>query len=149
MSAKHLPLLLTVDGSAPPIDTVYFNFSKRVQQFLELESAHIEGNSFPPYKDKAIHYEPPPHLMYIYTNICEYSYLGDTRAQILRVVRIPYDSKTGDINTTLIFNPIHYVCVREIDLDVIHIKMCDVEGNLFPFGRGNLIAKLHFKPVSF
>lgn len=84
-----------------------------------------------------------PKLCFIYSNLIEFQYVGDSLTQLLRIVEIENPNITNSIN--IIYNTIHYVPVRESILKRIEINIKTVEGYSYPFDFGHLLIKLHFR----
>ena len=88
--------------------------------------------------------------LFIYSDIVEYSIVGDTLAPILRVV--PFKSSNSDENNDSqhinheIMN-LHYVPVSKSEFDTIHINITGDSGYPVHFVIGKTIAKLHFRQV--
>ena len=83
--------------------------------------------------------------LYVYTDIIQYQYVGDTLAPLLRNVAV-----TPKINSikSLIYDSPHYVSVNKSYIDTINIKILDEQGNLIRFKRGKSLVKLHFRPAN-
>ena len=88
------------------------------------------------------------NTLYVYTNIIEHQYVGNSMSKLLRNVIIRDINK---MQTTGLFqkefvNP-HYVRVEGSLLRVIDIDIRLVTGDYAPFADGELLVKLHFRSV--
>ena len=86
--------------------------------------------------------------LYVYTDIVEHQYTGDTFAPLLRVVGVDNDRKFGDY-VERIYNTPHYIPVLKKSIDTIEIDIRSDLGDSIEFGIGKLVAKLHFRPKPF
>lgn len=84
------------------------------------------------------------HTLYVYADIVEPQYIGDTRVKLLRTVEVPSDRHFGD---TVVFNysNAHYVPVLVNEFEHIEINLRDDAGRPIPFMRGRTKLKLHFR----
>ena len=82
----------------------------------------------------------------IYSNICDFSYFGSSRSQILRVCNLQLENHT--FNTTRIFANPHYVKVYNNRIKNIEIELRDITGEYFNIATGHVIIKLHFRKVN-
>lgn len=83
------------------------------------------------------------HSLFVYSDCVDYSIVGDTKAQVLRMTHIPSDSRFGTSVVDRYENP-HYLplSTKEIHSIEIHIKDDCNETVRFEFGR--VKAVLHF-----
>lgn len=84
----------------------------------------------------------PFHSLFVYTNIIQYSTVGDVRAPLLRIVNV--EGNYGDIVAKIYDNP-HYVPLKQKMIDTIEIDIRDDTGESIPFINGRVIIKLHFR----
>lgn len=86
-----------------------------------------------------------PDQLFVYSNLCEPSIVGDTHAPLLRIVNI--EARKFDFGTTIVkhFGPVHYVPVLVNRFQTIDIDIRDQFGKPIPFEFGTLTAALHFK----
>ena len=82
----------------------------------------------------------------IYSNICDFSYFGSTRAQILRVCNLQLEKHK--FNTTRIYANPHYVKVYNNRIKNIEIELRDITGEYYNIAIGHIIIKLHFRKVN-
>jgi len=86
-------------------------------------------------------------FMMVYSDISDYSLVGDTQAPLLGY--IPIASKYGE-QAHRVFNPVYYVAVKENVLSHITIKICTDYGELFPFtNTGKVICRLNFRKQNY
>ncbi len=76
--------------------------------------------------------------MYIYTNIIEPSFVGQTKSQLLRIIPLenPATNQIGSMKSVT-FNPILFFPLRHLNFDMIVIQIRDSTGRfiLFEFGK--------------
>ena len=83
--------------------------------------------------------------MFIYCNICDFSYTGRSLTQLLRIVSIDYQNyEYGDLFTQEFINE-HFYNITCTDLTEIEIELRDAYGNLFPLEEGRSFITLHCK----
>ena len=80
--------------------------------------------------------------MYDYCDAASYTYVGDTKAPLLRVLNM--NGNDGE-TMRLSFPDIHYVPVQKRQFDTIEISINTARGRLVPFESGRSVVKLHFK----
>lgn len=80
-----------------------------------------------------------PGIAYVYTDIVDYQYVGDTMTSLLRAVHFPKDSKF------ITFPNIHYLPLSKAYLNSIRIYIRDVTGNPYPFTDGTALCKVHIR----
>jgi len=83
--------------------------------------------------------------LYIYSDIIEYQYVGDTYAPLLRVIAVENNLHFGD-NVDVIYNSPHYVPLMRNLLDTIEIDIRNDSGDPIYFNGGKVMIKLHFRP---
>lgn len=85
--------------------------------------------------------------IFIYTNIIEEQYIGDTKAQLLETVSI--HGQKNETITVDIVNP-NYVNLALSELNTINIVLKNSEGENIRFTNlSKVIVKLHFKPKNY
>ena len=80
--------------------------------------------------------------LYVYCSVLEHVIVGDTKAPLLRIVRV--SGKSGD-NVHTIYEKPHYVPLQQKSFDSIEIDIRSDVGNPIPFENGRVIAILHFR----
>lgn len=85
------------------------------------------------------------HSLFVYADLVEPQYIGDTRAKLLRAVEIPSEKKYGDSVVLKYSNP-HYIPVLVTDFETIEIDIKDDTNSRVPFMGGRTRIKLHFRP---
>ena len=94
------------------------------------------------------------HLIFIYTNIIEYQYVGNTKAPLLRVIDSKHCLKNGSVCE---LEPTHRIVFTNLDckklltntIQSISIELRTETGQLIPFsGTGEVILTLQFKKIS-
>ena len=81
-------------------------------------------------------------LVYLYCDIVEHGYVGDTLAPCLRIIPVYQQENVFTIESYE--NP-HYVPVLKNTFSSIEIEMADDLGNEVQFGTGLSLVKLHFR----
>lgn len=84
------------------------------------------------------------HSLYIYCDIIEPSFVGDTLANVVRSVNINQDDSFGK-DCENIFNPIQYHKLSKSYFRRISIGLYDDSGEIIPFKFGRTKIVLHFK----
>jgi hypothetical protein len=95
-------------------------------------------------------YAVPPHVnklsaLYLYTDIIEHQFVGDSFSPLLRTVSIPNSLKYGDYISHNYIQP-HYIPVTRNNIDYIKIDLRADTGESIQFVSGKVIVKLHFRP---
>lgn len=93
---------------------------------------------------------PPPlqrglFAIFIYSNICGYSHVGDTLVPLLNVISMP-NSNVGQIVSVDVADPM-YIPVSYNTISAIEIKLTSDTGELLPFegDSAKSIITLHFR----
>ena len=81
-------------------------------------------------------------VVYVYSEICAYSFVGDSMVPCLRAVAIPNKSKI----TIQRYDNVHYIPLQSNRFSTIDISIAGDLGNTVEFNEGITIVKLHFKP---
>ena len=90
-------------------------------------------------------------LIFIYVNIIEYQYVGDTEAPLIRVIDSKQHLKNGspcEIEQThrIVFSNLEYKKLLSKNFQSIEIQLRTETGQLVPFaGTGKVILTLNFK----
>ena len=85
------------------------------------------------------------NTLWVYSNVCAYRMVGDTRAPLLRPVAVTsYDQHTIYADFS---NP-HYLPVSQDYFRALEILIRDTEGHPVPFVPGEVIVTLHFRHES-
>lgn len=85
--------------------------------------------------------------LFLYTDIIEDQYVGNTKAKLLDVVQI--SGKVDETTTVNILNP-NYVKVSNSEISTINIMIKDGFGDFIHFTNlAKVIVKLHFKPKNY
>ena len=79
----------------------------------------------------------------IFSNVCDSSVVGTTRTNVLAEAKVDAVKNEGQEY----YEPVHlrYVPVRQRELDVIEIKLDDLNGHIVNLGVGVTLTVLHFK----
>ena len=94
------------------------------------------------------------HLIFIYTNIIEYQYVGDTKAPLLRVIDSKQRLKNGSVcelepTHRIVFTNLDYKKLLTNTIQSISIELRTEIGQLVPFsGTGKVFLTLQFKKFS-
>jgi hypothetical protein len=96
------------------------------------------SNSIPPNANKQ-------SSVYIYSDIIEHQFVGDSFSPLLRTVSVPNNLRYGDTINHNYIQP-HYVPVSRNNFDNIEIDIRSDTGDAIHFLTGKVVVKLHFKP---
>ena len=94
------------------------------------------------------------HLIFIYTNIIEYQYVGDAKALLLRVIDSKQRLKNGSVcelepTRRIVFSNLDYKKLLSNTIQSISIELRTEKGQLVLFsGTGKVILTLQFKKFS-
>ena len=80
-----------------------------------------------------------PGMAYIYSDIVDHQYVGNTKSPLLRVIHIPPGRKV------ITFPTVHYLPLSKAYLNSIRIYIRDVQGNPYPFTYGSALCKVHIR----
>ena len=86
------------------------------------------------------------HSLYFYSNIVLPTFVGDTKAQLLKIVDVLDDKQFGQVCTINYQNP-QYLPVLGSEIDNIEIEIRDDTGKLIPFMFGRVRIDLHLRKV--
>lgn len=86
-----------------------------------------------------------PSLMYIYCDIVDSQFIGDTMAPLLQIVNIDTSNYVYGSNTHVQFFSPHYVSVLKTHFESLEIDLRDGTGNPLTFQFGTSCVKLHFR----
>ena len=80
--------------------------------------------------------------LFVYSDICQYSLIGDASAPLLRIVQVKNDDERMVTKT---FPHVYYTCVSKRNFDTVEIYIRDDTGVQIPFAYGKLVVTLHFR----
>ena len=84
--------------------------------------------------------------LYVYSNVCSLTRIGDTEAPLLTV--IPFNPKSCKLMSEKVFKVPMYVDVSQTTIPVIDVEIRDGAGQLVPFHKDSVTTlRLHFKQV--
>ena len=128
--------------------------STKLKQILGFGDTVLESSIGHPYTARTKRTVRPPrpcefklHVrhMYVYCSLVKHSQVGDVYSPILRVVNMDEkDKHTENVHREYLDTQYHEV--RCGSFNQIEIQMRDPYGALPVFGRGNVLAVLHFRP---
>jgi hypothetical protein len=84
------------------------------------------------------------HSIFVYSNIVEHYFVGNSFAQLLRLVEVPNNSNYGE-QVVLRYDQPHYIPLQTHSFDTIQVELKDDTGENIPFEFGRVIIKLIFK----
>ena len=87
-----------------------------------------------------------PQQVFVYTDLIQPQYVGDTKAPLLRIVAMN-DINHGKVQT-ITFENVHYFPLAKLSFDTIEILLKDHAGRDLPFASGTLTVTLHFTRLS-
>ena len=85
------------------------------------------------------------HQMFVYSDVADYTYVGNITDPILRIVS--YKQFKSSTQSHQEFVNLHYVHLAKSYIDQIHIDIKDEIGRSFPFVGGKTLVKLHFERI--
>ena len=83
------------------------------------------------------------HSLMVYSDVVDYSLVGDCKAQLLRVVNIPSSSMFGD-TVNIIYEKPYYLPLANREIASIEIDIKDDSGTPVNFQFGRVEVTLHF-----
>lgn len=86
------------------------------------------------------------HSLFLYSDIVYPSFVGDTCANIIRVVEVPRKYKFGE-TVHINYDTPHYRKLMLNEFESIELSIRDHSGGLIPFKFGVLSVTLHFKKL--
>ena len=86
------------------------------------------------------------HALFLYTDIVYPSLVGDSYAQLLRVLEVPRKYKQGEDISLIYEKPLYYPVMIK-NFETIEISIKDDTNTLVPFTSGRVIIVLHFKKL--
>jgi len=84
------------------------------------------------------------HSLFVYSDIIEHNFVGDSFAQLLRIVEVPNKAHFGEQIVKSYDTP-HYIPLQTSSFDTIQLDVKDDTGQNVPFEFGRVIVKLIFK----
>ena len=90
-------------------------------------------------------------LMFIYIDLIEYQYLGDTKAPLLRIIDTNRRMKNGTVchiepNHRKVFSNLQYKKLLTKNIQTAEVQLRTETGHLVPFtGTGKVVVALNFK----
>ena len=79
----------------------------------------------------------------VYSDVVDFSVVGDCRAQLLRVVNVPTQSNFGDA-VNIVYEKPYYLPLSQRDISSIEIDIKDDSGEPVGFQFGRVEVTLHF-----
>ena len=96
------------------------------------------------YGQQAVNLNRSLPSLYVYCDLVEPQFVGDSLSPLLRIVNI--QGKDGDIITKSYGNP-RYLPLSKKYIDTVEIDIRDDTGEKVPFESGKVVATLHFRPA--
>ena len=85
------------------------------------------------------------HQMFVYSDVADYTYVGNITAPLLRIVS--YKQSKSSTQSHQEFVNLHYVPLAKFYIDQVHIDIKDEIGRSVLFVGGKTLVKLHFKRI--
>lgn len=82
--------------------------------------------------------------IYIYSDIVQYSFVGDAYAQLLRTIPVEQTKNWGEV-IHHVFDKPHLIPLQSLNFDTVEIDIRDDTGKNIPFEIGRFVVKLLFK----
>jgi hypothetical protein len=159
----YVSIQVLVDELNKITPTIQFRYSNTVQ--VSIDTSTVESVYLSPMLALQLGFEPKinllklkhaqkqpylnigyPHQIFVYTDIIEPQFVGDTKAPLLRIVAMT-DSNHGKVQSVA-FENVHYFPLCKLSFDTIEILLKDHAGRNLPFAFGTLTVTLHFKRSS-
>jgi hypothetical protein len=83
-----------------------------------------------------------PHQVFVYTDIIQSQFVGDTKAPLLRIAAMT-NINHGKVQT-IAFQNVHYFPLSKLAFDTVEILLKDHTGENLSFASGTLTVTLHF-----
>jgi hypothetical protein len=124
--------------------TLFWEFDDYLHQMLGFSEAQESDN-----KTRAkypVDIYGQCHSLYVYTNIIQPSFVGQTKSQLLRIIPLenPATNQIGSMKSVT-FNPILFFPLRHLNFDMIEIQIRDSTGRYILFEFGKVIVTLLFQ----
>ena len=123
-------------------DNSYFRFNGNIAHILKITETKLTKKTLPIY----IHTNVLNlvQTIYVYTDIVEYQFVGDSMSPLLRTVTT--SDKDFDSVVHAHFDSPHYISVNKTLITSINIDIRDDQGEKIHFEQGKTLVKLHFRP---
>jgi hypothetical protein len=128
-----------IDPSFRSTLQTYMIYSPAVKEYLEHSDAKAEAKDSIQLLCTSADLLETPGAAYVYSDIVEHQYVGNTKAPLLRVIHIPPGQKV------LTFPTVHYLPMSKAQFGSIRVYIRDVEGKAYPFTNGTALCKLHIR----
>lgn len=119
----------------------YLKMSNLSKELTSMIHSLVNGEKWKSFRPVELH--ASFHTLYLYTNIVQHSFVGDSFSQLLRQIEIPQNSRWGE-QIVLKYEEPHYIPLCTNIIEVIEVDFKDELGNTLPFEFGRTIVKLHF-----
>jgi hypothetical protein len=131
-----------------PKDTFSFSIGGYLADILHVPDSDFLYNKNHPFEARIRDIEINMNeSMFIYSDIIEDQYVGDSRSKLLDTLSIK--GKKDEVVTIELENP-NYVNLNKSEISSINISLRDSTGELIHFSKfAEFIIKLHFKPKSY
>lgn len=88
-----------------------------------------------------------PHQIYIYCDIVDMQFIGDTMAPLIQMATVDTTNYTHGANKSVQFLNPHYIPVLKSSFESIEIDLRDHTGKPLAFQFGTSCVKLHFRRI--
>lgn len=146
-SYNNIEQKMKIDVKSPP----YIDFSEGLNEELGFKHTnfHLSPGGFTPKSFVSRQLENKLKCisaLFIYCNIIDYQFIGNTFAPLLRTILVNENSDNYGKYIDHIFSKPHYIPVSVNTIDTIEINIRDDTGEPIHFEAGKILVKLHFKP---
>ena len=147
-------VLKSSDGARLFENNTAHDFTVQLDRMIQLEGYWVVALTEIgiTYRDTSKHIEN----VYVYSNICEESFVGSSEHPLLRKIHISKDeteqytkNRQKHMTTHLILNTPYYIPVRLGQLNQIRIYITDEDGQPSSFINEEACVTLHFKKYPF
>lgn len=145
-------VIMRMGKGETPTDKSYdvmFHYSEELSQLLGLYDGQVYGmDKDGEYLEGASPYDLTGGInnLYIYSDVVDYSTVGDVKAQLLRTVKIPNEIKFGDA-VDITYEKPYYIPVASREIGTIEIDIKDDSGEPINFMFGRVQVILHFVKI--
>ena len=118
----------------------YLNSANLSKELTNMVYSLLNGEKWKSFRPVELH--ASFHTLYLYTNIVQHSFVGDSFSQLLRQIEIPQNSRWGE-QIVLKYDEPHYIPLCTNIIEIIEIDFKNELGHTLPFEFGRTIVKLH------
>ena len=147
-------LIIKSEDLSSTVAYIYFNFDYQLHEILGFNVNVFPNveifNNVPTQIDEGYATFSPDlyyfNTIYVYTDIVKETYVGDQKVNILKV----FAKKASDNDITIYsFENIFYVPLRLEEISSIKIQICDSNGQVATYDKGDITLTLCIRPIKY